>query len=74
MPGKINLYNCHCFKHYLMPAKSTKNAFLCIESVDESRNQNLLQALDQLTDLIGNNLGGTTEIKVLNNENKEIDI
>lgn len=55
-----------------MLTESTKDALMCVELIDESRYQEFEQALKQLADLIKENLGGTTEIQILSNVDKEI--
>ncbi len=57
-----------------MLTESTKNAFLCIELVDESRVDEFNLALADLFDLIARNLGGIGEMHVLDINNKEIDL
>lgn len=52
--------------------ESTKDAFMCVELIDESRYQEFEEALNQLAYLINKNLGGTTEIQILSNVDKEI--
>jgi DNA/RNA-binding domain of Phe-tRNA-synthetase-like protein len=42
-----------------MLTENTKNAFLCIESVDERRAEDLENAIKDLAKLIQDNLGGT---------------
>lgn len=55
-----------------MLTESTKDAFMCVELIDESRYQEFEEALNQLAYLINKNLGGTTEIQILSNVDKEI--
>jgi len=55
-----------------MLTEDTKKAFLCIESVDENRSDDLDKALNELADLVKKNLGGTYKIEVLDIKNKEI--
>lgn len=52
----------------------TTNAFLCIELADESRLKELKMALEDLSTLVIENLGGTTEISILDIGNREITI
>ena len=54
-----------------MLTESTKDAFMCIELLDESRYQGFEQALNHLEDLINKNLGGTSEIIILSNQVRE---
>lgn len=55
-----------------MLTEDTKNAFLCIESVDENRSDDLDKALNELAELVEKNLGGTYSISILDINNKEI--
>jgi DNA/RNA-binding domain of Phe-tRNA-synthetase-like protein len=55
-----------------MLTEDTKNAFLCIESVDENRSDDLDKALNELAELVENNLGGTYSISILDINNREI--
>jgi len=55
-----------------MLTEDTKNAFLCIESVDENRSDDLDKALNELAELVEKNLGGTYSISILDIKNKEI--
>lgn len=57
-----------------MLTENTKNAFLCIELVDESRIEALNNALNELAEAVQKNLGGICTISVLDIENKEIEI
>ncbi|RQD67500.1 MAG: hypothetical protein D5S00_10240 [Tindallia sp. MSAO_Bac2] len=57
-----------------MLTESTKNAFLCIELVDDSRMDDLKNALSELANLVEDNLGGTYRISILDINNKEISI
>ena len=52
--------------------ENTKNAFLCIESVDASRHGELEAAVSELIDLISQNIGGTNVIQILDINNREI--
>lgn len=52
--------------------EDTKNAFLCIELADSSRTEAFEEALNELTALISENLGGAAEIRVLDRDHKEI--
>ena len=51
--------------------ENTKNAFLCIELVDESRIDEFNMALKDLSVLVLENLGGTTRTEVLDINNRE---
>ncbi|MDD2491507.1 MAG: B3/4 domain-containing protein [Bacteroidales bacterium] len=52
--------------------ENTKNAFLCIESVDASRHAELEAAVSELADFISQNIGGTNVIQILDINNREI--
>lgn len=51
---------------------NTKNAFLCIELIDDSRYSEFEKALYELRDMITENIGGTSRIEILDINNKEI--
>lgn len=55
-----------------MLTKDTKNAFLCIELVDEKRVEEFEDALKDLSNLVQENLGGTCSISILDINNKEL--
>ena len=55
-----------------MLTENTKNAFLCIELVDEKRVNEFEAALNELAKLVEENLGGTFNIYILDKNNKEI--
>lgn len=57
-----------------MLTEDTKNAFLCIELVDENRVEAFENALNDLAETVQKNLGGTYSISILDIENKEIEI
>ncbi len=57
-----------------MLTENTKNAFLCIELVDEKRLNEFENALNDLAKLVQENLGGTCNISILDINNKEITI
>lgn len=57
-----------------MLTENTKNAFLCIELVDESRFNDFENALSELAKLVQDNLGGTLKISILDINNKEISL
>jgi DNA/RNA-binding domain of Phe-tRNA-synthetase-like protein len=57
-----------------MLTENTKNTFLCIELVDESRFEEFENALNDLARTIQENLGGTCKISILDVNNKEISI
>ena len=67
---------CRCFNWResvrTMLTENTKNAFLCIELVDESREEEFEKALKELSDLANKNLGGTSKIQILDKRHKEI--
>ncbi|SQC06530.1 B3/4 domain-containing protein [Clostridium perfringens] len=54
-----------------MLTEDTKNAFLCIELVDENREKEFENALKKLSQLVEKNLGGKSEISILHINNKE---
>ncbi|NGT48206.1 B3/4 domain-containing protein [Clostridium perfringens] len=54
-----------------MLTENTKNAFLCIELVDENREKEFENALKELSQLVEENLGGKSEISILHINNKE---
>ena len=51
---------------------NTRNAFLCIELVDESRLAEFESALKELSEAVQDNLGGICEISILDINNKEV--
>lgn len=57
-----------------MLTEDTTNAFLCIELVDESRFEEFENALNDLSKLVQENLGGTCKISILDSNNKEVSI
>ncbi len=57
-----------------MLTENTKNAFLCIESIDEKRKEEFESALKDLAKTVQDNLGGTCKISTLDINNKEISI
>lgn len=57
-----------------MLTENTKNAFLCIELVDEKRIDDFNMALKVLGDLVLENLGGTMRTQVLDFNNRETTI
>lgn len=57
-----------------MLTENTKNAFLCIELVDENRVQEFENALNDLAKTVEHNLGGTYKISILDINNKEVEI
>lgn len=54
-----------------MLTEDTKNAFLCIELVDENIEKEFENALKELSQLVEENLGGKSEISILHINNKE---
>ena len=54
-----------------MLTEDTKNAFLCIELIDENRTEEFKNALKNLAEEVHNNLGGTYKIRILDIDNKE---
>ncbi len=67
---------CRCFNWResvrTMLTENTKNVFLCIELIDESREEEFEKALKELSDLVNKNLGGTSKIQILDKVHKEI--
>lgn len=57
-----------------MLTDNTKNAFLCIELVDESRLSEFEEALKDLAEAVENNLGGVCKASILDINNKEVSI
>jgi DNA/RNA-binding domain of Phe-tRNA-synthetase-like protein len=55
-----------------MLTENTKKAFLCIESIDKNRSDDLDKALNELAELVEKNLGGTYSISILDIKNKGI--
>ncbi|MBU3126264.1 B3/B4 domain-containing protein [Clostridium tagluense] len=69
---------CRCFNWReavrTMLTENTNNAFLCIELVDEKRYVEFENALKELAKTVQNDLGGTTQISILDINNKKISI
>lgn len=57
-----------------MLTEKTNNAFLCIELNDEKRQAEFEDALKELEKLVKNNLGGETQILILDANNKNVQI
>ncbi|MBX4270065.1 B3/B4 domain-containing protein [Clostridium estertheticum] len=57
-----------------MLTENTKNAFLCIELTDEKRQVEFEDALKELEKLVKDNLGGETQISILDANNKNVQI
>ena len=57
-----------------MLTENTKNAFLCIELVDERRLNEFENALNDLAKSVQDNLSGTYKISILDINNKEVSI
>ena len=57
-----------------MLTEETKNAFLCIELVDEQRIETFQEALIELKQTIAEHLGGSQEIFVLDSSNRMIEV
>ncbi len=55
-----------------MLTENTKNAFLCIESVDKNRVDELESALNELANKVEEYLGGTYKISIIDINNREI--
>jgi DNA/RNA-binding domain of Phe-tRNA-synthetase-like protein len=69
---------CRCFNWReavrTMLTENTKNAFLCIELIDERRLKEFEDALKDLAKTVQDNLGGTCKISILDINNKEVTI
>jgi len=67
---------CRCFNWResvrTMLTENTNNAFLCIELIDEKRLKEFENALKELAKTVKNNLGGTTQISILDINNNKI--
>lgn len=57
-----------------MLTENTKNAFLCIELIDEKRTEEFENALKDLEKTVQDNLGGTCKVSILDIKNKEVTI
>ena len=57
-----------------MLTENTKNAFLCVELVDETRTEDFSSALSELADLVQKHLGGTSATYILDINSREIEI
>lgn len=57
-----------------MLTENTKNAFLCIELVDEKRADEFEKALKDLAKQVQDDLGGTSKISILDINNKEVSV
>ena len=57
-----------------MLTENTQNAFLCIELVDESREAIFQQALNELSRLVQEHLGGEVEVHVLDQLQSHLEI
>jgi DNA/RNA-binding domain of Phe-tRNA-synthetase-like protein len=69
---------CRCFNWResvrTMLTENTKNAFLCIELIDERRLKEFENALKDLAKTVQDNLGGICKISILDINNKEASI
>ncbi|MGM0710881.1 B3/B4 domain-containing protein [Brevibacillus parabrevis] len=69
---------CRCWNwreaQRTMLTEKTKNAFLCMELVDETRSDEFHRALKELSDLVSRRLGGTVKLEVLDIHNREMAI
>lgn len=67
---------CRCWNwreaQRTMLTDTTRNAFLCVESIDQAREKEFLDALNELAVLVSKHLGGTAELHVLDNSHREI--
>ncbi|URZ18648.1 B3/B4 domain-containing protein [Clostridium felsineum] len=55
-----------------MLTEGTENAFLCMELIDENRVKQFEMALEDLSNLVQSNLGGTCKVSILDVNNKEV--
>ncbi|MBP1888467.1 DNA/RNA-binding domain of Phe-tRNA-synthetase-like protein [Clostridium moniliforme] len=69
---------CRCFNWResvrTMLTEKTKNAFLCIELMDEVRVKEFESALNELAKMVEDNLGGVCKVLILDINNKEVTI
>lgn len=69
---------CRCWNwreaQRTMLTENTKNAFLCMELVDESRSDEFHLALKELSDIVPHHLGGMVKMEVLDINHKEMTI
>lgn len=67
---------CRCWNwreaQRTMLTENTKNAFICMELIDGSRNEEFQRALKELSDLVAQNLGGSVKIEVLDMNKREV--
>ncbi|MBO3445888.1 B3/4 domain-containing protein [Clostridium sp. CCUG 7971] len=67
---------CRCFNWResvrTMLTEDTKNAFLCIELIDVKRFKDFENALEELSKLVKENLGGECSISILDINNREV--
>lgn len=57
-----------------MLTENTKNAILCLESIDENRTEEFEDAVSNLAQAVKDNLGGECKTSILTRNNKEITI
>lgn len=69
---------CRCWNwreaQRTMLTEKTKNAFLCIECIDETRSDEFHLALKELSELVSHHLGGTVKMEVLDRNHREMTI
>ncbi|MFA4133967.1 MULTISPECIES: B3/4 domain-containing protein [unclassified Brevibacillus] len=69
---------CRCWNwreaQRTMLTENTKNAFLCIELIDETRIDEFHMALKELSDLVPHHLGGKVKLEVFDINHKEMTI
>ncbi|MGG7098484.1 B3/B4 domain-containing protein [Clostridium sardiniense] len=69
---------CRCFNWResvrTMLTENTKNAFLCIELIDEKRLDEFQNALKDLAETVQGDLGGTCNISIIDINNKEVSL
>jgi DNA/RNA-binding domain of Phe-tRNA-synthetase-like protein len=66
---------CRCWNwreaQRTMLTENTKNAFLCVELVDETREEDFVSAIKELADIVPKHIGGTVKLYILDANNKE---
>jgi DNA/RNA-binding domain of Phe-tRNA-synthetase-like protein len=74
--GKGAVCRCRSWRELqsTMLTEDTKNAFLCIELVDDKRTDEFCAALKDLVHFVLKHLGGKVETYVLDINNKEVTI
>jgi DNA/RNA-binding domain of Phe-tRNA-synthetase-like protein len=52
--------------------ENTKNAFLCLELVDETRYDDFEKALKELEEMVSANIGGRSKVAILDTKHREV--